>query len=91
MLDANSTIGQVYLAGSNDGHVKADEEVHPVLDCIEVVTTEPYYLFAKRDLSSQGKSHQTLHIPHAAVLFIQHYEDEGPRPIGFHASNADDS
>lgn len=90
VLDANSSIGQIYLNGSNDGYVAEGEERHPVLDCAEVDIHQPYYLFAKRDMSKQGSSHQSLHISHSSVLFVQIYADEGPRPIGFHPPDAAD-
>ena len=83
ILDNQSIIGRIYAKGNNDGYVSDGTEKHPVLSCTEVVTDNPCYVFAKRDLSGQGKSHQSLHIPHTSVVAIYHYADEGSKPMGF--------
>ncbi len=43
ILDGRSEIGRIYQQGSNDG-IAADE--HPCLECVNVVTDSPYYLYA---------------------------------------------
>ena len=64
ILNANSPIGTIYAGGSNDGFVRGQ---HPVLDCVEVTTDQPHYLFAKRDMSKRGGTSQSLYIPHSSV------------------------
>jgi hypothetical protein len=82
ILDAQSVVGSTYAAGNNDGFVGDN----PVLDCTEIQTDSPYYLFAKRDLSKQGGSHQSVFVPHGAVVMIACYEDQGPKLLGFTVS-----
>ena len=83
ILDARSATGSIYASGNNDGFVRDGELRHPFLDCSEVVTDAPYYLFAKRDRSRQGQSYQSMYIPHGSIVYIHCYADEEPRPIGF--------
>jgi len=83
VLDAESAIGRVYAKGINDGFVNDGQLDHPVLDCIEIATDSPYYLFVRRDLTRHGKSHQSMHVPHQSVVAIHHYADEGAKPFGF--------
>jgi hypothetical protein len=80
ILDAGSPIGRNYASGNNDGFI---HDGHPVLDCLEVATDAPYYLFAKRDMSKQAKNYQSLYIPHGSVVAIYCYADEGSKPFGF--------
>ena len=89
VLDARSPIGSVYGSGSNDGFVKDGELRHPVLDCTEIGTDSPYYLYVKRVFSKQPEGYQSLHIPHSSVIAIHHYADAGPKPIGFVHANSD--
>jgi hypothetical protein len=83
ILDARSAIGGSYAKGNNDGFMNDGNIQHPVLDCLEVATDAPYYLFAKRDMSNQGKQYQSLYIPHGSVVAIYCYSDEGSKPCGF--------
>ena len=83
VLDARSTIGSIFAHGHNDGTVSDGDLRHPVLDCIEIATDSPHYLFVKRDLSRHGKDYQSVHIPHSCVVAIHHYADDGSRPFGF--------
>jgi len=91
VLDERSAIGSIYVSGNNDGFVTDGQLQHPVLDCTEISTDSPYYLFAKRDMSKQGKNYQSLHIPHSSVVAIYHYADEGSRPFGFVLQRRTDS
>jgi len=83
VLDAGSTIGRIYANGKNDGFVNDGKVDHPILDCTEIATDSPYYLFVRRDLSRHGKNQQTIHIPHSSVAVIHHYADTGSKPFGF--------
>lgn len=83
VLDARSPIGGCYASGNNDGFVHDGQIHHPVLDCLEVATDAPYYLFAKRDMTKQEKDYQSLYIPHGSVVAIHCYADEGSKPCGF--------
>jgi len=83
VLDARSVVGGMYANGYNDGFVSDGEIRHPVLDCTEIATDSPYYLYVKRDLSRHGKDYQTIHIPHSSIVVIHHYADEGRKPMGF--------
>jgi hypothetical protein len=83
VLNNRSPIGGVYASGNNDGFVRDGEEKHPVLDCLEVAKEQPFYLFARRDMSKNGGSHQSIYIPHSSVVAIHCYADEGPKPMGF--------
>jgi hypothetical protein len=82
VLDVRSTVGRVY-AGSNDGGVADGELKHPALDCTEIATDGPCYLFAIRDMTKHGGGSQRLYVPHGAVAFIICYADEGPMPLEF--------
>lgn len=82
VLDVNSEIGAIYSRGSHDGCVSRGEYQHPILDCSEIVTDAPYYLFVRREISKGGGT-QKLHIPHSSVVAIHIYDDNGPRPMGF--------
>jgi hypothetical protein len=55
----------------------------PALDCVEISTDAPYYLYVKRDMRLHGGGTQTLHIPHSSVAYIVCYADNGPKPLGF--------
>lgn len=83
IIDARSNIGAIYLNGNNDGTTSGSEINHPIIDCTEVRTSDPYYLFAKRQFKQEGKSHQSLYIPHQCVVAIYQYEEKEGRPIGF--------
>ena len=83
VLDRRSPIGLIYDSGSNDGYIREGDQLHPFLDCTEVVTDAPNYVLVTRDMTKQGKSHQSIYVPHSSVLFIQCYADEGARPLGF--------
>ncbi len=83
VLDERSAIGGIYASGNNDGFVTDGQLQHPVLNCTEIWTDTPYYLFAKHDMKNQGKNHQDLHIPHTSVVAIYQFADEGSRPPGF--------
>jgi hypothetical protein len=83
VLDARSVVGGIYANGHNDGFVNDGGIRHPVLDCTEIATDNPYYLYVKRDLSLHGKDYQFINIPHSSVSVIHHYADEGSKPIGF--------
>lgn len=83
ILDASSIIGSIYSSGSNDGYVRTGETKHPILDCLEVDFSSPYYLFVKRDLSKHNKTYQKIHIPHSNIVSVYSYADEESKPMGF--------
>lgn len=83
ILKASSIIGNIYASGSNDGFVKAGDNKHPILDCLDVDFSLPYYLFVKRNLSKHDKSYQEIHIPHTDIVSVYNYSDEDSKPIGF--------
>jgi len=85
VLDLRSAIGSIYENGNNDGFVTDGKMKHPVLDCTEIAIDSPYYLFATRDMSKTGRSHQHLHIPHGSIVAIHHYAEE-EKPVGFMTS-----
>ncbi|HEY1181072.1 MAG TPA: hypothetical protein VGE56_02115 [Rhodocyclaceae bacterium] len=80
VLDARSPIGITFLEGHNEGVTK---QGHPALDCIEIDTSDPHYLACTRQMSSKGKSHQSLLVPHHAVAYVIHYAREEDRQLGF--------
>jgi hypothetical protein len=82
VLDARSAVGRIY-AKDNDGFVSDGEINHPILDCTQIVTDSPYYIFATRPLKKEGKSHQSLYLPHGSVAVIHQYAETEPYPIGF--------
>jgi hypothetical protein len=83
VLDAHSSIGKIYLYGNNDGTVTDGELHHAILDCTEIVTDSPYYLIATRIHKKEGKSHQTLYLPHGSIIAIYQYAEKEGRPMGF--------
>ena len=83
VIDANSAAGAIYAKGSNDGFITDGHVQHPVLDCTEIETSSPYYIFAKRSLNAVGESHQSLYLPHGSVVMVVGYADEQGRPVGF--------
>lgn len=83
VLDANSPIGRICAESDNDGFVFDGRLRHPVLDCIEIATEAPNYLFARRDMSKHGKMQQALHIPQSSVVVIHHCDEAGCKPFGF--------
>lgn len=83
ILDAKSAIGALYANGSNDGFASDGTLKHPILDCAEINADLPSYLSATRDMKSQGKSHQSLLIPHGSVVMILRYAEEKPNAVGF--------
>lgn len=83
ILDGRSPIGAIYLQGNNDGTTTDGEIIHPLLDCTQITTDSPYYIFATRSLKKEGKSHQTLYLPHGSVVAIYQYDESDPRPLGF--------
>jgi len=86
VLDARTPIAGCYASGNNDGYINDGNLYHPVLDCLEVATDAPYYVFVKRDMEKQGSNYQSLYIPHGSVVAIYCYADEGPKPCGFIAT-----
>ena len=82
ILDKDSIAGSLYAKGNNDGITTGG---HPLLDCTELVTDNPYYIFATRSLYQEGKSHQTLYLPHGSVALIHRYDESDPHPLGFYA------
>jgi hypothetical protein len=86
VLDAGSEIGAIYSAGSHDGYVSRGDIRHPAIDCPEIVTDAPYYLFVKREIA-KGGSTQKLYIPHSSVVAIHVYDDNESKPIGFVFAN----
>lgn len=83
VLDESSAIGGICAAGENDGFVHAGALRHPVLECAEIATEDPGYLFVKRDRSRQHQPHQCLHIPHSSVVMIHHFSDADWSSFGF--------
>ena len=83
VLDRRSEVGAMYESGSNDGHIRAGDLLHPVLDCTEVITDASHYVFATRDMKKKGKSDQSIYVPHSSVVYIHCYADEGTKPVGF--------
>jgi hypothetical protein len=83
VLDCHSPVGEIYASGTNDGFVKGPGGLkHPVLDCTEIETHNPHYIFAKRPLKEPGL-HQSLYLPHGSVVQIVVYDDQQARPPGF--------
>lgn len=86
VLDAESPIGRVYAAGNCEGFVGEGEtrEIrHPVLDCADINTESPCYLFVKRDPRQSNGPRQQVYVPHGCVVAIHVYDDSGPKPLGF--------
>ena len=84
ILDANSTIGKIY-GEKADRLINDGQTGHPALLCSEIAIDHPVYLFATRPLTKE-KSHQSLHIPHHAVVAIYRVNEEADRTIGFQPS-----
>lgn len=82
VIDVHSPLGGIYASGDNDGFVRDRDQKHPLIDCVEVETGQPYCLFAKRDMARKGGV-QSVYIPHSSVVAVHCYADEGPRPMGF--------
>lgn len=87
VLDANSVIGRIYAKGNNDGIVNDGRLDHPVLDCTDLVTDSPYYIFATHSLKKEGGSHQSVFLPHGSVVAIYQYAENDPHPLGFVPQN----
>lgn len=83
ILDARSAIGRIYAKGNNDGNVSDGDTLHPVLECTDLVTDNPYYIHATRPLKKGDGSHQLLFLPHGSVVAIYQYALDEPSPLGF--------
>ena len=83
ILDAKSPVGAIYANGNNDGLTSDGNISHPVLDCTEIETNNPYYIFAKRSPNEAIPSHQILYLPHGSVVMIVAYDKAEDRPVGF--------
>ena len=67
VLDARSATGRI-CAKDNDGFVSDGQVNHPILDCTQIETNNPYYIFATRPLRMEGKSsHINLFSCHMAA------------------------
>ncbi|WP_124919313.1 hypothetical protein [Burkholderia cepacia] len=83
ILDARTPIGAIYSEKA-DGVVTDGSLRHPALYCSDVSIDHPLYLFVTRPLK-KGESHQSLHVPHHAVVAIHRLNESDTLPIGFHA------
>ncbi|WP_155294440.1 hypothetical protein [Burkholderia cepacia] len=83
ILDARSPIGAIY-GEKADGIVTDGALRHPALHCSDVSMDHPVYLFATRPLK-KDESHQSLHVPHNAIVAIYRLNESDAPPIGFHA------
>ena len=77
-VHAHSAIG--YACAPTQLRVSVGAETHVGLDCSEIDTSNPVYLYAKTLPNQRGGVEQQLQFPHSAVLFIVHYDANGPRP-----------
>lgn len=85
ILDARSAVGALYNTKADGTVTEANGEIkHPALYCSGISIDHPIYLFATRPLKGD-KSHQSLHIPHHAVVAIYRMHEEDAPPVGFHA------
>jgi hypothetical protein len=82
VVDARSAVARIHMAGNNAGTVPDGELHHPVLDCLEVATDSPHYLFVKRKMPNTAVP-QLIHIPHGAVVAIYPYGVDAEPPFGF--------
>jgi hypothetical protein len=86
VLHGNSPIGKMYTAGHADAQFQSGEsEPHPAIDCVQIDSDNPHYLYVERDLSWRGQKGDVLRlfIPHHAVVQIVAYGDRDKPPIGF--------
>jgi len=77
-VHAHSAVG--YACAPTQLRVRVGVETHVGLDCSEIDTSNPTYLYVKTLPNERGGQAQQLQFPHAAVLFIVHYAGDGPRP-----------
>ncbi|MDR5756479.1 hypothetical protein [Caballeronia sp. LZ035] len=83
VLDVRSPIGAIYNRKADTNVPDAEAQLsHPALLCSDVSIDHPTYLFATRPLKGD-KSHQSLHIPHHAVVAIYRVNEEDAAPMGF--------
>lgn len=80
LLDVNSAVGRMYAHANPPYPAAEGPDKHPILDCIEIGFDNPFYLQVKSSLARFGGGHQTLLIPHHAIVSIVRYnETERPR------------
>ena len=83
-VHAHSAIG--YACAQSQRRIQVGAETHVALECSEIDTANPAYLYVKTVANEHGGVEQQLQFPHSAVLFIVHADAGGERPAGFELS-----
>ena len=79
ILNANSIAGKLYLQGNNDGTVKENTTMHPVLHCIHIdmETYSPSYILLNRQSLKEEKLHQSILLPpHSIEMILEFFDEE---------------
>lgn len=87
ILDANSPVGKMYAEHQPAYMTTVGSVRHPVLECTEVDLSNHWYIFAKNSLAREGRTYQSIYLPHNSVIQIIRYEETEGTPFGFLPSN----
>jgi len=86
ILDPRTLVGQMYLAGCNDGIQKIGQLECPALLCSEIETNIAGGMSAIRSREKGALKDQILFLPHGSVVLVFDWTKE-EMPFGFSRSD----